>query len=54
MTGMALTQYDNVGFYDSIYLAWSEDELKRLLTEMTPVEPHGSLSATWGEIKLGK
>ena len=54
MTGMALTQYDNVGFYDSIYLAWSEDELKRLLTEITPVEPHSKLAVTWGEVKSGE
>jgi hypothetical protein len=53
MTGMALTQYDNIGLYDSIYLAWSEDELKRLLTEMTPVEPRSKLAATWGKVKSG-
>ena len=51
MTGIALTQYDNVGFYDSIYLAWTEDELKLLSTEMTPVEPHSKLAMTWGEAK---
>ena len=52
MTGMALTQYDNFGLYDSIYLAWSEDELKRLLTEMTPVEPRSKLAVAWGKVKL--
>jgi len=54
MTGIALTQYDNVGFYDSIYLAWSEDELKGLLTSMTPVEPHSKLATTWGEVRSGE
>ena len=54
MTGIALTQYDNVGYYDSIYLAWTEDELNRLLVEMTPVEPRSKLAATWGEVKTGE
>jgi hypothetical protein len=51
MTGMALTQYDNVGFYDFIYLAWTEDELTNFLAEILPVEPQGKLGAVWGEIK---
>jgi hypothetical protein len=53
MTGIALTQYDNVGYFDSIYLAWTEDELNRLLTEITPVEPRSKLTTTWSEVKSG-
>jgi len=51
MTGIALTPFDNVGLYDSIYLAWSEAELKELLTSMTPVQPRDKLTTVWGYIK---
>ena len=51
LTGIALTQYNNVGYYDSIYLAWTEDELKKMLNEWNPVEPHDKLPTVWGDIK---
>jgi hypothetical protein len=51
MSGIALTQYDNVGRYDSIYLAWTEDELQQLLTDIFPVKPLSKLTTTWGEVK---
>lgn len=53
LTGIALTQYDNVGYYDFIYLAWTEDELKQLLNEAQPVEPIGKLAVTWADMKAG-
>lgn len=53
MTGVALTQYDNVGYYDSIYLAWTQDELKNMLKKWTSVEPGSKLTVQWGKIKLG-
>lgn len=54
MTGMALTPFNEVGLYDSIYLAQTEDELKSLATKMTSVAPHSKLAATWGEVKSGE
>ncbi len=51
MTGIALTPFDNVGLYDSIYLAWSEAELEKLLTSMTPVQLRDKLTTVWGYIK---
>ncbi len=40
-----------VGRYDSIYLAWTEDELQQLLTGIFPVEPLSKLTTTWGDVK---
>ena len=54
LTGIALTQYDNVGRYDSIYLAWTEDELQRLLIDMLPVEPISKLAGAWGAVRSGE
>ncbi|MDQ1328955.1 MAG: hypothetical protein QG641_2241 [Candidatus Poribacteria bacterium] len=51
LTGIALTQYNNVGYYDSIYLAWTEKELKDMLTKWNPVESLDKLPTVWGEIK---
>jgi hypothetical protein len=51
LTGVALTQYNNIGYYDSMYLAWTEKELKDMLTKWNPVEPLGKLPTVWGEIK---
>jgi hypothetical protein len=51
LTGIALTQYTDVGYYDSLYLAWTEKELKDMLTKWNPVEPLDKLPTVWGEIK---
>jgi len=52
LTGIALTQYDNVGYYDSIYLAWTEKELKDMLNKWEPVEPLEKLAIQWGKVKI--
>lgn len=55
MTGLALTPFNGeYGLYDSIYLAWTEDELRSLLKEWTTrLEPRGKLATSWGRIKEG-
>jgi len=54
LSGMALTQYDNIGYYDSIYLAWTEEELERLIMDLKPVEPQDKLASTWGAVKFAE
>jgi hypothetical protein len=54
LTGMALTQYDNIGYYDSIYLAWTKEELERIVADIMPVEPQDKLASTWGEVKFAE
>jgi hypothetical protein len=51
---MALTQYDNIGYYDSIYLAWTKEELERIVADIMPVEPQDKLASTWGEVKFAE
>ncbi|MBD3182144.1 hypothetical protein GF312_07625 [Candidatus Poribacteria bacterium] len=54
LSGMALTQFDNVGYYDSIYLAWTEEELEQLVMGIMPVEPQDKLTSTWGKVKFAE
>ena len=51
MTGVALTPFTGIGLYDSIYLAWTQDELERIAKGVIQVEPVSKLSATWGDVK---
>jgi hypothetical protein len=50
LTGMALTPFDDGGsgdYYDAIMIAADEDELGNL----SPVEPVGKITTTWGRLK---
>ena len=51
LTGVALTQFNEVGYYDAIYLAWTKDELEKSVQAILPVEPADKLATQWGALK---
>ncbi|MBM3214896.1 hypothetical protein FJZ36_08280 [Candidatus Poribacteria bacterium] len=51
MTGVALTQFNEIGYYDAIYLAWTKAELEAIVQGVLPVEPRTKLATAWAELK---